>query len=105
MVATYSLPWAQQGDHTRTFHGGIEAAIAASLRAARIKSQGGAQTTLPYKGIFNRPIHATDEDPTADEATKQPLCDIIADFMVDLVSADASGTMDGALFSTVLNFA
>ena len=48
-------------------------------------------------------MHAIDEDPTADEALKRSLCGIIADFMVDLTSADGSDTMDGALCSTVLD--
>jgi hypothetical protein len=76
---------------------------AAALRAARIKFQGGGQTTLSCEAIFKRLMRAIDEDPTADEETKRSLCGIISGFMVDLTSADASDTMDGALFSTVLD--
>ena len=101
-------PWPsreRRGDHTRTIHDGIQAAIAAALRATRIKFLGGGQTTSSCKGIFKRLMHAIDEDPTAGEATKRPLCGISADFMVDLASADGSDTMDGALCSTVLDLA
>jgi hypothetical protein len=83
----------------------VAVAIAASLRAARIKSLGGGLSTLPCKGIFKRLTHAIDEDPTADDVTKRSLCGTTAYFMADQSSTDASDTMDGALCSTVLDLA
>jgi hypothetical protein len=89
-----------KGDATRTLHGAFLAALAHSLRKARIKFYGGGRNNRSCKQIFSHLIQAFVE---ADEGTQRKLNGIIADLFVDFTSAAASAPDDSDAASSLFD--